>query len=682
MRSFQVRLFIILVICFPLCTLAQDQAQLSSIYSRTYSDTLPEAFRIDIPKLREHIYSGVPHKFKVLNRGRASYRFSDESAFGISQLISDGSVYSDWYTFELYLNEVMSKIIPPELANDTIIHAYLRQSGHFNAFMTPSGMTFIYLGLFAYVEDEATLAGILAHELAHYYLQHSLTEFMLEQKGHFRRWAIFNTKRQSRFSIRNELSADSLAMIWMRTSGYHVEGLINSFEISERLEKQQLALSESEVKLEEETHPLAGKRLARLKAYLKKHKAAPGEKYLVSERAFHEFREEAKPEILKHLLNNFYYAKCVEMAFFFHIYDPDNTTYIYYLMEGIRRSCYLNNNLWSENFITYRYYDNYTDDFGRQKRKMEEHLFEEFDFDVIPISPVNAAKIIAEFYWQGDPRFKTNEQAFEFFYQVSQALKSQECVLSNALSRTQDTVARDSLLKQYLGYEDIEYREFSQTLMDGNIIKSLTDKRLLVFNRLITYVRQGKDEIAIRIHKESDYGPRNMFDSIKTHYPKRIPVYMPDLKYNRLNDFKMLKELEQFSFYTTIAIGERTELHILDPRYWRALQEFGVNEIEFINCIYTEYRKSEETLAEFKKLVRTNYATIFAQIKRARDIEVLISSVRLKHKAIMKTKYTGGENKLKFKEPALNQIIAEILYDLRKKDEMVKERDRSYKMLW
>jgi predicted Zn-dependent protease len=56
------------------------------------------------------------------------------------------------------------------------------ESEHFNAFALPGGYVFITKGLFDLLGDEAELAGVLGHEIAHVMLQHHL-KVLKQQQG-------------------------------------------------------------------------------------------------------------------------------------------------------------------------------------------------------------------------------------------------------------------------------------------------------------------------------------------------------------------------------------------------------------------------------------------------------------------------------------------------------------------
>ncbi|MBT8195264.1 MAG: M48 family metallopeptidase, partial [Bacteroidia bacterium] len=524
-------------------------------FHRAVSNSLPADFELDIPHLREHIYNGIPDNLKEEGRSdRSCFRFADQSAHFVSRVTSSGYIYSDWPELEEYLNKILQKVMPDELKDDSLIHAYVIKDGSSNAFMTPAGIFYMHIGLFAEVYDEASIAGIMAHELAHYYKRHPLKRFMLAEKGEFRQGIFFENKNLSKFSIANEIQSDSLAMHWLNQSGYKVEGLREFFLASERQYKKWVKRSSRYWEYEANTHPLSSDRIKAIDKFIKNNDAYKGENFLVSESEFKKFKEEAKPEILNNFLTNFSYSNCIETAFNFHIYDPDNTVYIWYLMESIRRKCYLNIEMWDKNFITHRYYKGVEQEGSGEKEQITAHLFEKFDLEIMGLKPTEVINMKARFYWADKPRFKTHEQAYNFFYSVSKQLGEPECILSNALSFVDNDSVRNALLTEYIALPNALYKEYAQNLLDGSIFDDLPDKKLIVLSYSEVMVRQGYDDILIRPLK-TDKGDI-MEDLIKNstdNYMDRTQMYLPNLKKDRLNDFHILAELNIFSGIRTFA---------------------------------------------------------------------------------------------------------------------------------
>jgi hypothetical protein len=642
-----------------------------------FSDTLPERLVLDVDKLRDHIYKGIPVKLKTGEYERKARRFAHDNACGISSLISDGSIYSNWPEIEAYINEMLQKIMPPELKNDSVIHAYVIEDGSMNAFMTPSGHTFVHTGMIASVNTEATLASVLCHELAHYYLRHSLNTFIKRESGDFDTGLFETANHGSRNSIKNELQADSLAMVWLYNSGYSIEGMISSFEAMQRNERNILKQRKDDWELKESTHPLSSKRLEIMREFYNKNKSNKGKDFLVNEALFRSFKEQVKPEILKHYLNNFNYETCLENAFRFHLFDPDNTTYVYYMMESIRRKCYLDPESWSKNFITDYYYDSLSTDNHRHKQKMTDHLFKKFDFEILEIAPYEAVKIKARFYWRDTPKFTTNEEAFVFFFKLGEALNCHECVLTNALSFTKDKEARNKLLSQYLSFPDIKHSDFASSLKNETIYSKLSAKKLLCFNMPNPRIKQAGDRVTFAYKRDDEKSVLSkIFDSVMITQSERIPLLLPAFKFSNLNKYKFLSQLETFSFLRIISKGEKTQLHILNPDYWEFFKIYDVNEIEFINSMfYDEYNSGDEKGIGYLKVGNSSLNELFLHSSNTRTFQIFISSVRLIDNSLMKIRYGSDDYQLKIKDDVKSKFVSSIKYELSIKEKRAKESD-------
>ncbi|MBI4947640.1 MAG: hypothetical protein HY840_14715 [Bacteroidetes bacterium] len=307
---------------------------------------------------------------------------------------------------------------------------------------------------------------------------------------------------------------------------------------------------------------------------------------------------------------------------------------------------------------------------------MKDNLFKKFDLEIIPIDPAEGMKIKTKFYWRDAPKFTTYEETFNFFYKVSQALNNHECILSNALSFTHDKDARNKLLEKYLSFTDIKYREFAENLIAETTTKNLGKDKLLVFHNFMITVRQGQGDVNIPTPELDKAQPLSLiFNDVASEHKNRIPLFMPDIKNNKCNNYKMLAELEMFSFMLTIAKGEKTELQILDPRYWEILHKYNVNEIEFINCSYFESHPRAKTLDDYKRTADLDYNSFFQKTKSTKYLYIYISSVRQIEGKVMKIRFFGGVDKIKSKESTSNQIISNIKYELKAKEQRANEID-------
>jgi predicted Zn-dependent protease len=76
-----------------------------------------------------------------------------------------------------YVMGVGNRVLASPAITKRGIYAYkyeiIRNDSVINAFCTPGGYIYVYTGLLRFVDDEATLAGVLGHEIAHAELRHA-----------------------------------------------------------------------------------------------------------------------------------------------------------------------------------------------------------------------------------------------------------------------------------------------------------------------------------------------------------------------------------------------------------------------------------------------------------------------------------------------------------------------------
>ncbi|AEF80667.1 M48 family metalloprotease [Leadbettera azotonutricia] len=182
-----------------------------------------------------------------------------------------------------YLNRIANTITVnssrPEIYNG--YHLNILDSDEINAFATPGGHIFITRGLIACADSEDALAGVIAHEVGHILLQHSLEAIKKSRNNQAFMTAlvatggaatntdvkqltevfnasigeVLNTMLNSGFSRDQEFAADSIALSLMAGSGYEPSSLI---EMLHSLEKNQASHAGGFNK----THPTPAQRIA------------------------------------------------------------------------------------------------------------------------------------------------------------------------------------------------------------------------------------------------------------------------------------------------------------------------------------------------------------------------------------------------------------------------------------
>ena len=153
-----------------------------------------------------------------------------------------------------YVNLVGARVAAASPRNDLRFAFRVLRSDGVEAFAAPGGHVFISRGALARMEDEAELAGLLGHEVAHVVLQHGLGDFKrVEQRvrvgaafdeleaetggaeiaevGDLEAFAdhAFDACRKGR-SVRDEQEADALGVAFAAAAGYDAAGLERFFE--------------------------------------------------------------------------------------------------------------------------------------------------------------------------------------------------------------------------------------------------------------------------------------------------------------------------------------------------------------------------------------------------------------------------------------------------------------------
>ncbi len=183
-----------------------------------------------------------------------------------------------------YVMGIGSQILTSPEIKKKGVYAYQYEIIHddktVNAFCTPGGYIYVYTGLLKFVDNEATLAGILAHEIAHAERRHATTR-MTKQYGIQMLISMALGQKPSMIaelganlfgnlallanSRSDENEADEYSIKYLSSTKYYPGGVTYFFEKIQ----QQRGSSGGTLERLLSTHPLDSDRIAHVNALLK-----------------------------------------------------------------------------------------------------------------------------------------------------------------------------------------------------------------------------------------------------------------------------------------------------------------------------------------------------------------------------------------------------------------------------
>ncbi len=308
---------------------------------------------------------------KIPKKHLKDYTFA--CTFGKSEMFKDGKIYLGWAAMESYVNQILDSIMPGILKPKKI-RAYIGRSSEINAFCLYDGTMIVNAGLLAEIKNEAALATVMGHELAHFMKNHHLNEYIKSVKKKKKRSddALTDALDKQKHSQKNELEADDIGYGIAKDAGYYVGEAASTWELFIREKEYEKKRSGSELvngdtvtfstkagkynvnTLEKllSSHPDEKERQDKLSEYLKKNSSIKKTIFKLEQNLFYALQKQARLESISLVFANQNYSECLERAFRFHLLNPDELTYIWYVSESIRRLCLMDVSLRKKGFLT------------------------------------------------------------------------------------------------------------------------------------------------------------------------------------------------------------------------------------------------------------------------------------------------------------------------------------------
>lgn len=175
------------------------------------------------------------------------------------ELLAKGAAYED-AELQAYVNRVGQRLVANSDKPDLGFTFTVVDSPDINAFALPGGYIYINRGLLAYLDSEAELAGVLAHEIGHVTARHhgrrqsadvtnkvlATTVYILTGSSDIADASnMYGAELVSGYGRDMELEADGLGAEYMHKSGYDTEALLEVIGVLKNQEQFQRVKAKS-----------------------------------------------------------------------------------------------------------------------------------------------------------------------------------------------------------------------------------------------------------------------------------------------------------------------------------------------------------------------------------------------------------------------------------------------------
>jgi|GEM_PF-869457 len=145
--------------------------------------------------------------------------FNTKTSFTLREIFLSGSIYyNDPCT--PYVRNVTKKLTE-ELMGGENVSVFVSRFVSSNAAIWQDGTLIVNIGLLARLENEAQLAFVIAHEIAHYENKHPFLQYIRKQKpANIQKRALDNLKASVAYTQENEIAADAFALELLNRAGY------------------------------------------------------------------------------------------------------------------------------------------------------------------------------------------------------------------------------------------------------------------------------------------------------------------------------------------------------------------------------------------------------------------------------------------------------------------------------
>lgn len=591
-------------------------AQNTSYKPYQFPEKVPSEYIFDV----KSEYSSIA-QLQVNNvKQRDIYRFAELSTYGKKELFTSGKIYLGWKEIEDYLNKILQQILPHELKGKQNMHVFLARSSESNAYAIHDGTIFVNIGLLAEVVNEAGLAIIIAHEVAHYIHRDPLLSFTKGLKIYTKKNRNKNLELKLDKAVYDriqEKAADSLGFILAENAGYNVYYGISNFmqfqEIEElektnssnrrlvnvvsKSSKEKSSSVESSIEKLLRTHPELTERVEFLKKFLSSaNRKKETTDFIVSKTTFNDLQQSAKKESIYLLLYHNNFKECARRSFVYHLLDPENNEYIYYLAESLRRLQYVEKRIHKEGFLTENI------NFNKKGNGVL------YDLSLVIRDSSKMASIKAtQLADTSNIEFETYEETFVYFAKLAVEKNIIESYLTLALYNITNDSLKKIYLEKYIAKPDAEHKKYAELLLTDNLYKSLEkNTRQILLLEDLTFIEDhfyGYHNRQLLAEERSPEYIRVFKKMISRKFPEKELILLNTLAAENMRQKILFEEAtvgsafssynnnseedediektseEEYSYKNKTAI----DFFILNPKFWEVFSENNLQALNYLN---------------------------------------------------------------------------------------------------
>ncbi|MFY0674219.1 MAG: M48 family metalloprotease [Bacteroidia bacterium] len=512
---------------------------------------------------------------------------------------------------EEFLQGIVNKIIKANNI-DFDCKVVLVKAQSCNAFAMHGNELFINIGLLANVESLSQLSFVIAHELGHLLIQDPIKSFeksIILRKRKFKKNRLGILLTNAEYSKFQEERADSFAIYAIEKAGLLDPSVSNLFayviaidSIYSKADNRNIPKVKIVQNKGKDTtirpidkllssHPESFKRLRFVDSILKNEFKIS--KPITYSEPFAEFHKIAQYELLHLLIADCNFEKCIDKAFRFYLTNDSDPSFIYYLLEALRRQMYVDKDFENDIFLS-SFYASYMAE--------SESIFQNLQLLVPGIN--SSSDLVSNEYLKNyiilndSNSHKTNGNFYGEMAHLAISKGITEASLSLGLHEY--TKGKKVTLKSYSKLKTGHSKDYAKRVIRNDIHNSREAKKLILIDD-INFIDEKHYGYRLLLKKSQEETPvymKSIHQMAQSKLPNNKVQSVSKLTAKNYGELMVLKETlntlaianKKFKLSngspkrkSELATGKDIDIFILCPEIWETFNKFGIESIDNIS---------------------------------------------------------------------------------------------------